>query len=391
MIVPFIADRFSRSLRNDGFARFTTIVSIASVAIGSLALIVSISVLNGYEELIEETALSYLSHIEVRAVGTESLEDTDVLQSAIAELEGVTSVEPVIVRGALARTRDGVDGVFLHGLGGDRLSTIVGSDVSDGVYVGQELARRLALAKGDTLVIYAEDERSADAIPILFSVTIAGTITSGMQSIDESIVAMDIETLKTHLRVADDQPTMLTVTLHDANEAENVAREIAGFAPGTVMVLTWHDRYRSIASWIELQKKPIPIILGLISLVAVFTVASTLLVAVVEKTRSLAVLLAIGMAPKAVMMIVAIRGLRIGLIGSMFGVGIAGAFAIIQRTWQPISLDGTIYYVNALPVSADPAPYIIVPLISIALTLAASLIPMLVARNVRPAQALRFS
>ncbi|RPI67496.1 MAG: FtsX-like permease family protein, partial [Ignavibacteriae bacterium] len=88
--------------------------------------------------------------------------------------------------------------------------------------------------------------------------------------------------------------------------------------------------------------------------------------------------------------IVLLRGLRIGIFGTSIGVGISLAFAIIQRTWHPITLDGTIYYVSALPVSLSPAPYLIVPAISIALVVMATVVPILAARRISPARALRF-
>jgi len=389
-LVSFIAGRFSRSLRS-GFARFTTIVSVGSVALGCLALIVSISVLNGYEEMIEETALRYTSHIEVRTFQGDPIPNAGALSQRISKIDDVTSVDPMIIREALARTRDGVEGVVLHGMSQQRIEQLLGAGVDQGAVVGVEVARRLDLTVGDTLVIYASDGRGAEGSPILFSVRIDGIVKTSMQSVDESVVAMDIARLRSLLRLPDDAPTHLTIALRDPYRAEEVARSIAEMTDRGFMVLTWNDRFQAIASWIELQKQPIPIVLGLISIVAVFTLVSTLLVTVVEKTRSIAVLIAIGMRPRQVMGVVVLRAVRIAITGVIIGVGISLAFALIQRTWQPITLDGSIYYVSALPVSLDPAPYLIVPAFSILLAIAASVIPMLAARRVRPAKALRFS
>jgi len=389
MLETLIARRFTKSLRRDGFSRFTTLVSISSVALGCIALIISISVLNGYEEKIKETASRYTSHIEVRSLDPNGLKGAEAMATYIRTLDGVNNVEGIVVREALARTKSGVDGVLLHGMTTERLEQLGGRGTS----IGVDLARRLSIEPGDTLVVYASQGQPGmnnETMPILFALPIKGLIKTGMQSVDESIIAMPREDLVQYLRM-DDRPTMLSVTLDDPDQAYDVAREILRSVPASVTTITWQDRYATVASWIELQKQPIPIVLGLISIVTVFTLISTLLVAVVEKTRSIAILLSIGLHPRRIMVVVALRALWIAIIGSLIGVAVSATFAFVQNTYQIIRLDGEIYYVSVLPVSADPAPYLIVPAISIALALIAALIPMIAARRVQPARALRFA
>ncbi|MBL0323425.1 MAG: hypothetical protein IPP80_13840 [Ignavibacteria bacterium] len=127
-------------------------------------------------------------------------------------------------------------------------------------------------------------------------------------------------------------------------------------------VLTYLDTFQAISAWIELQKEPIPIVLGLISIVAVFTVISTLLIAVVEKTRSIAILVTIGMTRCGSRDdLLCAQHHQPSAMGSALGALVALAFVWIQSTWHLIRLDGAIYYVSELPVSFSPAPFIIVP------------------------------
>jgi lipoprotein-releasing system permease protein len=389
-LITLIARRFTVSLRRDPFARFTSVVSIASVAIGCLALIISISVLNGYEELILETATRYTSHVEVRSIFEDGIHDADRIVRVVRGVPDVERVDSIMVREALARTRSGVDGVMLHGMSEERLSLLLGQGRTPGVYVGHDLGRRLGLTAGDTLVIYARDMRATEGSPILFALPIDGIVRTGMQSIDESMIAMPIERLASLLR-QDVTPSLLAITLASAERSTDVSNQLTKALPPTTMVLTWQERFATIASWIELQKKPVPIVLGLIGIVAVFTLISTLLVTVVEKTRSLAILIALGMTARAVMSVIALRAFWTALMGSLIGVVISFAFAFVQNTWSPIQLDGEIYYVDALPVSYDLGPYILVPTTAIALALLAALVPMVAARRIRPARALRFS
>ncbi len=391
-LTRFIARRFSVSLRRNAFSRFTTVVSTASVALGCIALIVSTSVLGGYEELITDTALKYTSHVEVRSLGPDGIPQADVLQRYIAGLKSVRSVSHVLQREALAKSRSGVDGVVLVGSEKetDGLS-FRARRARNEVRVGASVARRLGLKVGDTLVIYTSDSLAIGATPRIFTLPIGEILTTGMQTLDESLVQVPIDVLREKLGVEPSQTTSLAITLDDPERAMDVARAIDMATGGRLQVTTWKQRFEAISAWIELQRQPIPIVLGLISIVAVFTLVSTLLVTVVEKTRSFAILSTMGLTPGQIARIVLLRGMRIGLIGISIGVGISLAFAIIQRTWQPITLDGTIYYVSALPVSLSPLPYLIVPAISLTLVFLASLIPIIAARKISPVQALRFS
>lgn len=393
-LTRFIAKRFSVSLRRNGFSRFTTIVSTASVALGCIALIVSTSVLGGYEELITDTALKYTSHIEVRSISPDGIPKADVLQRYIEKMDGVRSVSPVLQREALAKSRAGVDGIVLMGITeqpNNRMTETQNTLRSRKVSIGAAVARRLGLHVGDTLVIYTSDSLAMGATPRIFTLPIDSIHTTGMQSLDESLVQVPIDVLRDKLGVAPTQTSTLAITLADPERASDVAREIDIATGGRLQITTWKQRFEAISAWIELQRQPIPIVLGLISIVAVFTLVSTLLVTVVEKTRSFAILATLGLTPRRIARIVLLRGVRIGLIGIGIGVSISFAFAMIQRTWQPITLDGTIYYVSALPVSISPLPYLIVPAISLTLVILASLIPIVAARKISPVQALRFS
>jgi lipoprotein-releasing system permease protein len=401
MLSWWIALRLSQSLRTDAFARFTSIVSIASVALGTLALIVSISILDGYEERILETATRYTSHVEIRSKNPEGLHLTKAEMQSIKALDDVVLVSPIIIRESLARTRHGVDGVAIHGMESSRIERLLAPAITagdqptgDDCLVGAEIARRLNLRVGDTLLLYTASqpdyENVGDQLHVLIASKVSGLVTTGMQSVDAGLVAMRMDALQRATHASADGATMLAIELRDPERADRVALRLLTMLPRDNMIYTWKARYAGVAGWIELQKKPIPVVLGLISIVAVFTLLSTLLVSVVLKTRSLAILSALGSAPGALMLVVLFRGLRLSITGSVIGMAVAFVFAYVQHTWSPIALDGAIYYVSTLPVSLAPAPYLIILLITLALSVCASVVPMVVARRVRVTEALRF-
>lgn len=389
-----IAGRLSSSLRADGFARFTSVVSTSAIALGTLALLLSISILTGYEERILQTATQFTAHIELRSTLTSGFNLTANQIAAIQQLEGVQRVEPILVHEALARTHEGIDGVVVQGMDRSRLLSSYSHRVTSGTVpsgsecvVGAELARRLGLAIADTLLLYAASANNTT--PVFFTSKISGIVTSGMQTVDGSLVAMDIRYLSQALQLQGN-PTMMAITLADPERAQRVAVKLLTMLPNDVAIITWKDRFANVANWIDLQKEPIPIVLGLISIVAGFTLISTLLTSIVLKTRSLSILLSLGLSPKRVAGIVLIRAIRLGFVGSMLGAATAYILVWIQHEFTPIALDGAIYYVSSLPVSLNLEPFMLLPLLGIGLSILAATIPMLVVVRLPVASALRW-
>ena len=394
-LILVIAHRFARSIRANGFARFTTIVSVMSVALGCVALIIAISVLTGYEEKIEETAMRFTSHIEAKPMFGDVVTNAASTTQLLQKIDGIASVDIVLNREALARTRSGVDGIILSGVTQYRSAAFInpmiirgGSVSPNGVVVGELLAKTLGVDVGDTMVVYAAN---ADATqPILFSARVGGILRSGMASFDNSVVVMPIEAVGTHLRLPQDVASSLLITCADVANTRRIGSRVRDVLGPRVFVQTYLDTFQAITAWIDLQKKPIPLVLGLISIVGVFTVISTLLIAVVEKTKSVAILMTIGMTPWRIMLIFLLRSISIGVVGAALGSAIAFAFVWMQDTFHLIRLDGAIYYVSELPVSFSPAPFIIVPAISIGLCVLVAIAPMVLASRVSPARAMAF-
>jgi lipoprotein-releasing system permease protein len=391
-----IAQRFAQSLRGDGFSRFSTIVSIASVALGCMALIVSMSILKGYEDAIERTALQFTADIEIKPRFGGLLSSPELLAREVRQNPAVTAVDHVIAREALIRSTSGIDGVMLVGMSTDRLNKLMAPLIVHGesgvhqneVMIGSGLAARLHAGVGDTLLVYSSDEQRES--PRVFRSRIGAIIRCGMTSYDESVVIYHRTMLAQHLRVDSSAASSLLITSRDRTSLAAQQRALQQELGPEVMVFTYKDAFATVSTWIELQREPIPIILGLISLVAGLTMISTLLIAVVEKARSIAILLTLGMSPIRAGLIFVVRAVVISTLGAAIGLLVALALLGIQHIWHPITLDGALYYVSELPVSFPLMPMIIVPLSSIALALIVGLVPMVVAMRVRPATALRF-
>lgn len=396
-----IARRFAHSLRRDGFARFTSIVSIASVALGCAALVLAMSILAGYEDVIRSTALRFAAPVEVRALSSTMLADANAMRTMIRTIPGVASAEGKISREALGRTRTGVDGILLLGMSASSATNVIAPMITQGgiphrqtdtvpqCVVGTEVSRRLGLGIGDTLVIYTA-EQSSHIRPILATAIVSGIARSGMQQYDETAVFLHDNALRKLLRVGQNDATSIAITPAPDANLDDIARHISQMLGNGVLVQTYKQKFNAIDAWIALQKEPIPIILGLISIVALFTVVATLLIAVVEKTRQIGILRTLGMTPRSVAWIFVWQGARIGTLGCAIGCATAFAFCLAQQTWQFIRLDGAIYYVSALPVSIEAFPYILVASTSICTSLIASIAPVFVASKIDLVRTVQF-
>lgn len=391
-----IAQRFAQSLRGDGFSRFSTIVSVASVALGCMALIVSMSILEGYEDTIERTALQFTADIEIKPRFGGLLASPELLAREACRNPAITAADRVIAREALVRSATGIDGVMLVGMSPERLNQLMVPLIIHGqsrvdhneVMIGSGLAARLHASVGDTLLVYSSDEQRES--PRVFRSRIGAIIRCGMTSYDESVVVYHRTMLAQHLRLDTAAASSLLLSTNNRTQLGDAQQALQRNLGVDVIVLTYRDSFAAVSSWIELQREPIPIILGLISLVAGLTMISTLLIAVVEKARSIAILLTLGLSPVRAGLIFVIRAVVISTLGAVIGLVVALALLTIQHIWHPITLDGALYYVSELPVSFPLMPMIMVPLSSIGLALIVGLVPMVVAMRVRPATALRF-
>lgn len=393
MLITYIARRFAKSLRNNAFARFTWYVGIVSVALGCIALTLSFAILNGYEEQIQQTAAAFTSHIEVHPVpGARA-----TINPGLRNIPGVRTLDTTVVREALARTKNGVEGAVLNGV--STLPASVSANhqalLGDGCAVGSELARLLGLHVNDTLVIFASEPSHAESqnqpTPIIFTLVVRDVFQSGMITVDRSYVICNINTLREKLRMLPSEFSMIRVMMDEVEMVSGTVKTIDAMVRPYAYTITYQERYAAVWQWIDLQRKPIPIVLGLITIVAVFTVMSAVLITVVEKIRSIAILRVLGMPARKITMVVLVRGLWVGVIGGAVGSALSYAFCLVQHQFNIITLDSAVYYVSALPVSLNLKPFIAIPLLSIILCLLASAAPMVIALRVQPAKALRFA
>jgi lipoprotein-releasing system permease protein len=399
-----------RARRRNGFISFISGISMLGIALGVLALIVVLSVMNGFVSQVRDRMLSVVSHVEVAALNG-ALPDWRAVEQAARRNPDVVGAAPYINAQALLTRGDSVRGVLVRGVDpaaepavSDIASQVRGaplsalSDGEFGIVLGGELARTLGVAMGEKVTLIAPQGQvtPAGVVPRLKQFTVLATFDSGHFEYDSALALIHIGDAARLFRV--DGPTGVRLKLTDMLRAPEIGLELArSLGPG-LLVRDWTRQNRSWFAAVQVEKRMMFIILALIVAVAAFNLVSTLVMTVTEKQSDIAILRTLGASPRSVMAVFMVQGALIGVLGTLLGVagGLLLAnhldviFPWIERMAGFALIPKDIYFISSLP--SDPRAGDIVPiaLISIALSLVATLYPSWRASRVKPAEALRY-
>jgi lipoprotein-releasing system permease protein len=401
-----IARRFLAPSRRNRFVSFITAISVLGVMFGVSALLISLSILDGFDQTLRTNMVAFLGHIEVSSFGGRPLRGyRDLMKTLPARVPEVRAISPFVSREAIIRSRAGLEGVLLKGVipqndvsairdhmvsGRFTFPSVADSELAR-LVVGERLAQKLKLKLGDTVVIFSPNGLpSPDNPPAIEQFVVSGVYRTGMAEYDDVYTYTSLGRAQKMFELPADQVTGYDILVHDIDRAEKTARQLDTAIGFPAYPQTVFDIFQSIFAWLDLQRAPIPIVLGLIIIVAVFNIASTLLMVVLEKTESIGVLSTLGARPRGIMAVFIGQGILIGAVGTALGAGISLGFTLVQMYLKPLKLDPTIYFIDAVPVSLTPWHYALVISISLALCILFTVIPALLASLVRPVKALRF-
>lgn len=354
------------------------------------------SILAGYEEIIQETAARFGMQITVQQSDGTPLANITPLASTISSIHGVESVSEAIRQETLVKMRGTLDGAIIVGLPADHIHRAFGglltngssSGTADFAMVGSGLARRLSVSVGDSVTVITRSV--TEQRPVVARVPISGVFTSGMSSYDEHAIVTTTDNARRIIKAPTSVSSMLMIACSPGSDEDGIVRTINSQIGDRMLVLTYRDHFAAMWNWIDLQRRPIPVIMSLIAIVSMFTVVTTVLLSIVEKTRSLAMLSTLGMSPWKLALITAIRVLSTSIIGVVAGLALSSTLIAVQRTWHVISLDGNIYYVRHLPVAFEPFVLASSGLLILVAACLAAAVPMIITMRIRPIRALRF-
>ena len=403
--------RAGRSTRRNGFISFISGVSMLGIALGVAALIIVLSVMNGFQKEVRDRMLGVVSHIELYSPDGQPLADVArTLREARAH-PAVVGAAPFVVGQALLARGDDMKGVLVRGidpalepsvteLAGALRGTVLArlEPGAFGVVLGVDLARTLGVGEGDVVTLIAPGGQvtPAGVVPRLKQMTVVGTFSSGHYEYDSSLAMAHQADLARILRL--EGPTGVRLKLRDLHQARAVAADLAGSLSGDLLVRDWTRQNRTWFAAVQLEKRMMFIILTLIVAVAAFNLVSTLVMTVQDKRADIAILRTLGASPASIMKVFIVQGALVGVIGTLAGLalGLLIAFNIdvivpfLERLFHASFLPKDIYLISQMP--SDPQAGDIVPIgvISLLLSFVATIYPSWRASRVNPAEALRY-
>ncbi len=400
----FIAERYFSSARRKGFLSFISSIAIIGIALGVAALIIALAVLGGFEQELKEKVVGFTSHVQVSSYRNQPLHNAAASITLIEQCSPlIKAVQPFVAREALIRSKEHVDGVFLKGIDPTRDISNIRKYVVAGKYdvsrtaggmahmvVGKKLADKLETSVDDRVTIFGTGNASEIGQMRAMQFRVVGVYESGMAEYDDVYAFTSLKDAQILFQFdeAVSGYDVNVTALDSVDAAAERIRDALGFPhyPRTVF-----QNYRNLFSWIELQKKPVPIILGLIIIVATVNVIGTLLMVVLSKTKEIGILKSLGATRRDVTRIFVRQGLSIGIVGTLLGNLLAFTLCFAEQKLRFLSLPSDIYFMSSVPIFLDPEFFIIVSAISIALCYVCSLLPAWLAARIDPIRAIRFA
>jgi len=411
LILGWRYTRAGRATRRNGFISFISGVSMLGISLGVAALIIVLSVMNGFQKEVRDRMLGVLSHIEVFDASGQAIADLPRTLTTIEHHPAVLGAAPFVGSQALIARGEDMKGVLVRGIDPalEPKVTDLAADLSDtvlprlrpgefGIVLGGELARSLGVMAGDTVTLIAPSGQvtPAGVVPRVRTMTVVGTFDSGHYEYDSALAMLHLDDAARIFRV--EGPTGVRVKIKDLHAAREVAAELAAQLDPGMLVRDWTRQNRTWFAAVQLEKRMMFIILTLIVAVAAFNLVSTLVMTVTDKRADIAILRTLGASPRSIMGVFVVQGAMVGVIGTGVGLllGLGVAFNIdtivpaLERLLGASFLPQDVYLISRMP--SDPQRGDIVPvgLISLALAFVATLYPSWRASRVNPAEALRY-
>ena len=403
--------RAGRAGRRNRFISFISGVSMLGIALGVAALIIVLSVMNGFQKEVRDRMLSVVAHIEIYDAQGAGFADWHDVAAQARKNHEVIGAAPFVAAQALLARGDEMRGAVVRGISPAEEPTVtdVAAQLKDtvlpklqpggwGIVLGIELARAMGVRVGDPVTIVAPGGQvtPAGVVPRLKQLTVVGTFSAGHYEYDSGLALIHIEDAERLFRVAG--PTGVQLRLADVHRARQVADELAATLGPQVNVRDWTRTNRNWFEAVQVEKRLMFIILTLIVAVAAFNLVSTLVMTVTDKQADIAILRTLGATPRSIMGIFMVQGAAAGIIGTLAGVamGLLVAFNIdiivpaIERALHVSFLPGSIYLISRMPSEPQSGDIVPIAVISLVLAFVATLYPCWRASRVQPAEALRY-
>jgi len=397
----FIGLRYLRAKRKQTFISIITIISIAGVTVGVMALIVVLAVMTGFEKTLKEKILGTQAHLVLLKAGQEGMDHYEEVAKKVERVQRVVSAAPFIFNQVMLSSEANVSGVVLKGIDPDRVGKvtelvqnlkagrledlkIMGEGGLPGIILGIELAKHLSVTLNDPIQVISPlgTPTPMGMMPKMKPFRVKGIFHSGMYEYDNTMAYVSLESDQKFFSMGT-SVTGIEIKTNDIYRVKEVGKEIRREMGFPFWTKDWMEMNRNLFSALKLEKIAMFIILVLIVLVAAFNIISTLIMVVMEKNKDIAILKSMGAPSGGILKIFIIEGLVIGIVGTTFGaiLGLGAAFNLEKITMFVENLFGfkilasDVYYIDKLPSQVNPIDVGLIVITAVLISFLATLYP----------------
>lgn len=398
----FVSQKFILSKKGSKFITFISSISIIGISLGVATLIIALSILSGFANTLTNKLIDFDSHITISSYKS-ILPDYQEMLPRIKKLISPhgEEVNPFISKLAIISSKKFRDGVNIKGITPGNKALRVRNSIVEGnfdlkdtasIVIGRKLADKLLVHLGDKVTVFAlKNDKIPEpgTLPNIEQFKVTGIFESGMAQYDDLFAYVNLKAAQTLFSLGNNI-NGFDIKLNNISKIDSLTRYLSANLHYPAKVTSIYQTHRNIFTWIDLQKKPIPIVLGLIIIVAVFNIIGTLLMIVLEKTRDVGLLKSLGATKSQITSVFIFQGIFLAIIGIILGNLLAILIMGIQLEFNVISLPSSVYFVSTVPIMLKWYTFAGVSLLTLILCIIASLIPSYIASRIQPVNSLRF-
>ena len=398
----FISIRYILSNKDSRLLNLISVITIIGIALGVATLVVALSVLNGFGNTLTQKITEFDSHIQITSFKDELPNYDNYITNLNLKLNDEADyISPYLSELAIISSKNRKEGISIKGiLAGPQINKLQSNIIKgkidfsqkNSLIIGKTLATKLLVKVGDKVTLFAlknDQMPSINNLPNIERFVVSGIFESGMAEYDDLLGYTDLTSAQ-NLFFLQNEINGIDVKLKNISKIDSLSYILRKEARFPYRVRNIYETHRNIFTWINLQKEPIPIVLGLIILVAVFNIISALLILVLEKTNAIGILKSLGAKGKQIIKIFIYQGIYLSVIGIAAGNFLAWALMSIQLKFNIIKVPSSVYFVTRVPIQMTTEIFALVSIVTFVLAFLASIIPSYFASRINPVKALRF-
>ncbi len=400
----FVAKRYLTAKRKQAFISVITFISILGITIGVMALIIAIALITGFQGDVQDKILGSTSHVIIRDYSEGGLEDYDQLMSRVRGVEGVINASPVVLDTVLITGVVKSQGAMLRGVDFEKekesspwLQDLSMGDLPDpeakrdGILLGRDLSFTIGATVGDRVTVLTSSSRLSPMgpLPRMRQFVVTGIFRTGLYDFDSATALVSLRAAQRVLSL-ENSINLIQVRISNIFRAPETAEQIKELLPPQAYAITWMELNRALFSALRLEKQLMFLTITLIVFVAALNIIATLILMVMEKTRDIGILKAMGTTSRSIRKIFFLQGAMIGVIGTAVGTVLGLIWCWLANTFELIKVPQEIYVIAFVPFRIKPLDLLMIIGVTLLISLLSTLFPSHRASKVDPVEALKY-